>query len=338
MIAQVNELAVGLPPAPARVVGDGRPLVGAYQGHALHVGWEGLTGAHAHGRLWRALHWKRWHFASFTGPRVIAAVAVVDVGYAANAFAYLFDREARVLRSDLTVMGLPVVSAAVSDRAGPGARTVFASGGTFVRLERRGDAWEIMARGAGGFEIDATFDALAAPPTLCAIADIPGGVANCTHKTLCLPARGFARAGGRSYDLDGHSGGLDHTSGLLARETVWRWASASRADLGLNLVMGFNGPVENAIWHGGRIHPVGAAEIVYDASSPSGLWRIKTEDGAVDLTFRPEGERRQDKDLVVATSRYVQPFGVFSGVVRPGGVEVPVADLIGVTEDHSARW
>ena len=56
MIAQVNERAVGLPPAPARVVGDGRPLIGAYQGHVEHVGWEGLTGAHAHGRLWRALH------------------------------------------------------------------------------------------------------------------------------------------------------------------------------------------------------------------------------------------------------------------------------------------
>ncbi len=336
MTAPATERAAALRLAPPRPVGEGRPLVGAYEGHVERITWDGLAGEHARGRVWRALHWKRWHYAGIVGPRVFVAMAVVDTGYAANAFAYLFDRQEKVLRADLSVMGLPVVSSVVADRAGPGAVTTFASRGTFLRLERRGDSWDVRARGAGGFEIDATLDAAAAPPTLCAIAKIEGGLANCTHKTSCLPARGFASAFGRTYDLAGHSGALDHTSGLLARETSWRWASASSGDLGLNLVMAFNGPVENAIWHGGRLFPVGAAEILYDAGG--GPWRVRTVCGGVDLTFRPEGERRQDKDLVVAASRYVQPFGVFSGVVRPGGVEVAVRDLPGVTEDHVARW
>jgi hypothetical protein len=338
MIAVATDPGAALPPAPRLPHAHGRPAFGAYQGHVERVTWDGLAPPHARGRLWRALHAKRWHYASIVGPRVIVAVAVVDTGYAANAFAYLFDRERHSLRAELSVMGLPVLSANVSERPGPGALTAFAVRGTFVRLERRRDVWDVVVRGARGFEVDATLDALAGPPTLCAIAEIPGGVANCTHKSVGLPARGHAIAGGVTYELDGHSGALDHTSGLLARETSWRWASASRADLGLNLVMGFNGPVENAVWHEGRLYPVGAAEIVYDAASPLGAWRVRTEDGAVDLTFRPEGERRQDRDLIVAASRYVQPFGVFSGVIRVGGRQVAVADLPGVTEDHHARW
>ena len=42
--------------------------------------------------------------------------------------------------------------------------------------------------------------------------------------------------------------------------------------------------------------------------------------------------------LIVAKSRYVQPIGTFSGTLRLPGGEVAVADLVGVTEDHAARW
>ena len=45
------------------------------------------------------------------------------------------------------------------------------------------------------------------------------------------------------------------------------------------------------------------------------------------------------KNLIVAVSRYVQPIGTFSGVLRPDGrAEVRVDGLCGVTEDHVARW
>jgi hypothetical protein len=60
----------------------------------------------------------------------------------------------------------------------------------------------------------------------------------------------------------------------------------------------------------------------------------------VDLVFTPEGARREDKDLFVAQSFYVQPVGVFSGTIRPGpgAARLQISDLAGVTEDHRARW
>jgi hypothetical protein len=337
MTAEAAAARADLPPAPRSPTRGGEPLFGAYAGACERVSWEQLAGRFARGRLWRFAHGKRWHYVSIAGPKVIAAVAIVDVGYASNAFAYLFDREARVLAADLGRLGLPGLSAEVTDRPASG-RSTFARGGASLRLERRGAVWEVAARGPGGFALDATLDARVAPPTLCAIAEIAGGVANCTHKTACLPVHGTAAAGGARFQLDGHTAAIDHTLGLLARDTTWRWASAAGPGLGLNLVSGFNGPVENVVWHDGRIHPVGAAEILAGAASTLGPWRVRTHDGAVDLTFHPEGERRQDQDLGIAASRYVQPFGAFEGVLRLGGREVAVRDLPGVTEDHAARW
>jgi hypothetical protein len=328
-----------LPAAPPSPVGDdGQPRFGAYVG-TTELSWARLEGRWARNPVWRLLHAKRWHYVSIAGPRVVAAILVVDIGWAANAFVYVFDREERALRADLSLMGVPGLMAKVADRAGDGACTTFTGGGALLKLEQRGapGAWHVLARGPGGLSLEADLEPPAAP-TLCAIAKIDGGVANCTHKTAGLPARGRAIAGGREYDLDGHTAAFDHTYGLLARDTTWRWASAARPDLALNLVQGFNGAVENVVWHGGKVHPVGEAEIRYDAGSTLGPWRVRTRDGSVDLTFHPEGERRQDKNLVVAVSRYVQPIGVFSGTIRLPGVELAVADLVGVTEDHTARW
>jgi hypothetical protein len=329
-----------LPAAPASVVGaDGQPAFGAHVGHAGRVAWDGLRGEHARGTLWRKLHAKRWHYAGVLHKDVAVAAVIVDVGWAANAFTYVFDRRARRLRADASFLGMAGASA-VADRAGDGAKSTFASRGSRgprITISREGSTWRLVAD-TKPVKIDVELDAAAAPPTLCAIARIDRGVANCTHKTVCLPARGWAEADGVRFDLAGGAGALDHTSGLLARDTRWKWASASSDRVGLNLVMGFNGAVENAIWVDGELHPVGEADIAFEDSG-AGPWRVRTDDGRVDLTFHPEGQRRQDKNLLVAVSRYVQPIGTFTGVLRPPGrAEVKVDGLPGVTEDHVARW
>jgi hypothetical protein len=164
-------------------------------------------------------------------------------------------------------------------------------------------------------------------------------VANSTHTPVCLPARGRAAAGGVSFDLEGSFAAHDHTCGLLARDTRWRWAAASGATIGFNLVEGFNGPVENGVWLDGRLVKVGAAEFQFDPLATTKPWHVRTVDGIIDLEFLPEGERREDRNLMVAASRYVQPIGTFRGTIQPpDGPAVAVSDLLGVTEDHVAKW
>jgi hypothetical protein len=320
-----------LPAAPASpLLPDGSPAFGAYQGECRRVSWDGLRGAP--GPLWRFLHLKKWHYVSIAGPRLVFATAIVNLGWVGSAFAYVFDRVDRTLKVNLSFTGLPPL---VADRPGEGAVSTVSARGMHLRLERPegSPVWRLHARWRS-LAVDATLDAAAAAPTLCAVARIDGGAGNCTHKTPCLPATGTIVADGVTYTLDGHTASLDHTAGLLARDTRWKWVSAAAPGVALNLVEGFNGPVENAVWLDGVLHPVGPAEIVHDPAAPRSPWRIRTTDGAVALTFTPEGERSEDKDLIVAASRYTQPIGTFRGKL----MEREIDGLVGVTEDHAARW
>jgi hypothetical protein len=318
------------PPSP--VDDSGRPAIGAYRGHMREIRWDRLVGADRRGFLWRLAHAKSWHYVSVAGPRAVLAVAIIDAGYAASCFAYLFDRTSRTLLADLSSMGAPGLSVSVAGTAGEGAESRFRGPRLSVGLARKGLTWR-LAINAPRLQATVELDATNEPPTLCAVARIEKGVANCTHKTACLPARGEAIANGVRISLDGHTGALDHTSGLLARETVWRWANAAGPQVGLNLVEGFNGPVENVVWQDGELHKVGAARILHD-DGVDAAWKVTTDDGAVDLVFTPEGARREDKNLVVARSRYVQPIGTYRGTIRGR----QVTDLVGVTEDHLAVW
>lgn len=320
-----------LPTAPATpLLPDGTPAFGAYEGMCRRVSWDGIRGAP--GPVWRFLHAKKWHYVSIAGPRVVFAMAIVNLGWVGSAFAYVFDRVDRVLRVNLSFTGLPPL---VADRPGEGAVSTVSGRGAHLRLERPegSSLWRLHGRWRS-LAIDATLDAAAAAPTLCAVARIDGGAANCTHKTPCLPAAGTIVADGVTYTLDHHTAALDHTVGLLARDTRWKWVSAAAPGVAVNLIQGFNGPVENAVWLDGTIHAVGPAEILYDVSTPRSPWRIRTADGGVDLVFTPEGERSEDIDLVVAASRYTQPIGTFRGKLLSKEVD----GLVGVTEDHVARW
>jgi hypothetical protein len=305
------------------------PRFGAYQGFAGRVDWAGAAGAAR-----RVLRGKRWHFAGIFDEACVVSMAVIDLGWVASAFAYLFDRRERRLVADLSWTGLAGASR-VTERPGGAAHSSFHSGDTRLSIDREGESpmWRVKIQSAE-LELDATLDGAGAPPTLCAIAHPPGAIANCTHKTM------GARADKLEYGLSGAIASMDHTSGLLARATTWHWASAVRPGLALNLVEGFNGAVENALWVGDKIVPVGAARFHFDARSPMEPWHIKTDDGAIDLEFRPEGKRAKNQNLLVAASRYVQPIGTFHGTVKPGGGAAPidVRDWLGVTEDHAARW
>ena len=151
---------------------------------------------------------------------------------------------------------------------------------------------------------------------------------------------GEVRIGARRFSLDGGVASIDYSNGLLARETDWRWACAHRLDLGFNLQAGYFGAHENVLWLNGKIIPLAAAQFDYTARDPLAPWHVATADGMLELDFRAEGVRREDKNLLIAASRYVQPIGTFNGWVRatPNSTKVVIKQLVGVTEDHRSRW
>jgi hypothetical protein len=324
-----------LPAAPADLLDDeGAPRFGAYRGEVPRVTFAGLRGPYARSLLYRAAHAKRWHHVGVAGPRLHLACAILDLGWATGAFVTLFDRARRRLIADRSGFGAPLLGAAVSDRPGEGALSWFYGPRLALVLERPvgAEAWRVHVRGAGGLRVDLALPLAGAPPTLAAVAAVDGGVANCTHKTVGLPVHGRIELGGEALPVDGAFAALDHTAGLLPHHTRWRWACIAGPAIGLNLVDGFNGPVENCLWSGGRQIPLAAGAIGVGGDGEP--WTARSAEGRVDLRFVLEGEHRVDRDLRLAATHYRQAFGVFSGQVDGRAVD----GLPGVVEDQDSVW
>ncbi|UTH76210.1 DUF2804 domain-containing protein [Chromobacterium sp. IIBBL 290-4] len=324
-----------LPAAPATLTRDGAPLFGMYQGIVAMPHWRELA-LPAGKRLTRRLHHKRWQYAALAHADFFIGLAVVDVGWNGTAFAYLFDRRRGEVAAAASANGLPGIGARVADQVFGDARFRFA--GLDLAFDREGETLRLRLD-SRALRIDAAIDLSRLPPVLASIAPA-NYLAHSTHKSGGLLVSGEASCAAGRFDLADAVASLDHSNGLLARETGWRWASAHGRGVGFNLQQGYMGAEENAVWLGERLFRVGAAAFEYQQQDPLAPWHVATEDGLVDLIFTPEGARREDKNLIIAASRYVQPIGRFNGaLVDPAsGQRHIIENLVGVTEDHLSRW
>jgi hypothetical protein len=327
-----------LPQAPAQVVGaDGIPRMGRYSGLAQGFDWAALAPPYARTAWWRRFHHKRWHYVALAGGDLFCAVAIVDLGWISTAFAYVFSRADGRLIAEFSQDGLPGIGGArlADDALGSSSFRMLSNR---IALEADGAGGHVLTLRCGALSIDARIGSAA--PVLLAVGAVAGGSVHATQKSGAQTLNGLVRVGEQRHVLDGGVASYDYSNGLLARDTAWRWASAHGPGLGFNLQAGYFGANENALWIDGRIIALGEAEFLFDPRDALAPWRIRTVDGLLDLEFTPEGMRAEDKNLLVAASRYVQPIGTFNGVVRtaPGAPPVDVRQLAGVTEDHHSRW
>jgi Protein of unknown function (DUF2804) len=335
LLAQESQM---LPAAPQDVLdAKGWPRFGRYAGTAQAIDWSRLASPYARNAAWRHFHHKRWQYIALATDDLFCGIAIVDLGWTSTAFAYAFDRRAGREVAGFSQDGLPGIGARVASNARES--SAFHLAGKHIDWQPFDGGYRLALRGPG-FAIDAELDARSAAPPLLAVGPIEHGSVHATQKSSGMPLKGTARIGAEHRALDGGVGSFDYSNGLLARETQWSWASAHSLTLGFNLQAGYFGSNENALWLDGKLIPLGAAHFLYDAIDPLKPWHVRTDDGLLDLAFQPEGARREDKNLLVAASRYVQPIGSFSGWVRPhrDAPRQEVVRLAGVTEDHTARW
>jgi hypothetical protein len=292
----------------------------------------------APGILQRRLLEKRWQYVFVATSEMMLSLAVIDCGYLSTGICAVFDRGGRRLLIDDNPV-LPPFCAQVGDDPADGMSARLVGPGIDARLQRAGGRVSIRAKWAHA-GVDLMLDANRAPPPISAVADAGApGRFDYTQKAALLPAEGEVRAANVRFTVQGELAGLDYTHGFLARETAWRWAfacgRAGSRPVAFNFSEGFlGGEGENAIWIDGDPQPAGPVRFEFDKHAPMSPWRVRSGDGGVDLSFAPEGHRAQDIDLKLISSRYVQPFGVWSGRL----LDVQIADLPGVAEDHAARW
>ncbi len=326
--------ALGAAPRSFFAAAEGTPAFGAYEGPLPAVRFANL------GLRDRIARRKRWVYVAMVTEDVWLSVAIVRTGYAATAFAFVYDLAGQRMMLDRTALGPSPLARVADDFHAPGDLARFAMGKTSLALSRRGSALDLRVR-MRDLEIDAAIEESSGPPAITAIADLGGGLVNATEKRALLAVRGRARSGGRELVLDGGTGGYDYTHGLLPRHTTWRWAFAlgkatTGEPFGFNLVQGFVGEAECAAFFDGRVVPIAEPRFELDLAQPLRPWRLTGE--GIDLAFAPGGMHAETTNLGLVRSRFVQPVGTFAGTVRVGTRDVRVEGLPGVVEDQDVLW
>lgn len=340
-----------LPPG-TLVDATGRILDGVYQ--------RGVADPQLAGHPWRR---KEWQYLSVTTDAWFLGLALVQTGYVGNLFAYVVDRSnpsQPLMMERLSPLGR-AVQVAPSSLQGT---SRWHSRGQRVTVTAQpqpdGTAhwhWQIdlqLLDSKGKITPLHADLTVTGADALALIHTLPTGKAAYTHKEAGQTVAGTLTCG--PIDWHGETTALatlDWTRALALRTTRWKWASGvgilpDGRRLGLNLSAEVYDDAaghsrENALWLDGAVQPLGGVRFTLPADPLRQPWQIRSLRGGlqpeVDLTFAPQGARQQHLELGLLASRFVQPYGVFTGTIRPQGQDALRVDgLWGVVEDHVARW
>ncbi len=307
-------------------------------------GWWGRPTDSSFGRMVRSFRLKEWHYHSIVNDDYFLAFAVAQLGYAANVFLYLVERKTGKLHEYETLLplGIGVAFAPSSVR-----------GATVWRRERAGICmtYEPVDGGRWRCDLEVPLDETWLRGSLLVMRDeamallypLHKNRGAYTHKEAGNRAGGALMFGERPIEFqeDSTFAALDWTRSFANRRTEWNWlciaglASDGRR-VGMNLSARVYDDQENTLWVDGVASPLGAAtfDVPENTMEP---WRIRGD--AFELVFRPQGERRQNTDLVFVESQFVQPYGAATGdVLAPDGTRLVLNRVFGVVEDHVAVW
>ncbi len=163
---------------------------------------------------------------------------------------------------------------------------------------------------------------------------------------------GSAEFDGRAFELGGDGleawGILDVGRGRWPYRTRWNWGggagrSADGRTVGLQLGAKWTagtGFTENGVIIDGRLSKIGE-ELRWDYSwlDPLGPWRVRSADGALDLTLIPAHDRHERINAGIVRTEVHQVFGRWAGTVPDGdGGQLTVDRIQGFAEESRSRW
>lgn len=320
-------------PTPPFLWGNDKKLLpyGIYQGlipQPLTQPWDGNNGLFSQ-RRWQR---KAWVFIGVCTPDFYGGLAICDAGYLGKPFAYIYD----VKSGQLLEEGASVPMGFAKD-----ADWCLKDDWKIKNYHIYTEDNQIIATFKGKkFELRISLqDNERGLSFICPSKNRPF---HFTYKNLLLPARiEWSAADGKKHPINNAFASIDFSKGYPPRHTFWNWTSfMGHADtgipVGINLVDGFNGNLENALWYGNQTLPLGKVNYEYIKASEHNAWRVHNED--LDITMQqPLGARHENMNVLLAKSKFIQVFGNMTGKIRLGG-EWKMIEGAGVMEEHEAKW
>ncbi|WP_394204701.1 DUF2804 domain-containing protein [Shewanella waksmanii] len=290
-------------------------------------------------------HYKQFQFVSIVTPHYIIGVALADIRYLGSAFCYLYDiKRGKLLESNwLKPLGLGYQTSASPFN---GVAAISGRKGHF-KMEIVDGVWHLTLQ---SLAIDAELSlqpaALSLPMAMCSPTGYNGWTYTQKHNGLKVLGRLFIND--EPQPLQRVCAGYDFSAGYMRSETSWRWASinalTSTGSIGLNLAAGVNetGTTENVFWHDGERHLLGPVRFQFTrqpGGQSSGIWRVFSDNGQVNLRFSSVDSRFEKLNLWLLKSNFRQYIGYFDGyVIDNFGQKHEIINTLGLTEDHFAKW
>ena len=280
---------------------------------------------------------KRWHFLSFMSDRFIIGIAAVDATYMANAFVYIFDFWNEAFTEFSSLGPSAVVTVSGNSISG---ETTYRTEGLCLRIVNEPTRHTVtFSCDQGGDTLTGTLVAHEESDPFVQAKEVDWRHIVYTHQNSMCAASGtaFWNCMEVTFDPETDFAGSDYTVGIQNYETFWNWASGTgyAAD-GTPLAVNLGG--EAIFWIGDSIHRTESVSFTYGEVLED--WTIRSGDGSIDLTFQPVHMREGHIDVLgVIASDFLQPFGTFTGrITGPGDVVYEIDTMVGVTEEHFARW
>ena len=294
---------------------------------------------------------KRWDYYAIFTPNYFFSFTVSDIGYMGMMFAYVLDFKTATFQEESIIA--PFAKGVDLPRNSQEGISHFDNGKVSLRFSVEDGARHLQVNwpqfGETSLSADIRLDCPPDHESMTITIPIEKQRFYYNRKINCMPASGWVRYGETEHTLtpDTCLGQLDWGRGVWAYSSFWLWASSSGTlpdgrTLGLNMGYGFGDTTaasENAFILDGKVHKLGTLKFEYDAEHFMKPWRMKDDNGRLDLVFTPFYERVAKTDLKVLNSEVHQMFGRYRGtLVTDDGDSFVIEDLVGFAEEHHAKW
>lgn len=168
------------------------------------------------------------------------------------------------------------------------------------------------------------------------------------QKVNCMLAEGIVNIGENKIDFkfDSSFAVLDWGRGVWTYSNTWYWGSASGlADgvpFGFNIGYGFgdtSNASENMVFYANKAHKLDQVTFHIPKDSFVSPWTFTSNDGRLEMEFKPIVDRNSNTDFWVLKSIQHQVFGRYTGkVVLDDGRELYIKDFLGFAEKVINKW
>jgi hypothetical protein len=168
------------------------------------------------------------------------------------------------------------------------------------------------------------------------------------NKIFGMPVEGEVEIRGKTYlfEPEHTSSILDWGRGVWPQLGSWYWGffkgEADGREIAINMSYGYgndNRGTVNALLVDGKIQKIDKLVARGDLKNPKGPIHIFSNDGKVDVHFKPLHHQKVNADILIYYAKLDKLYGTFEGtIVLEDGTKVKIKDFYGFAENVFYKW